>query len=500
MKQRRIRCLILNAILLASALIAGCASPPRLTTSAHILAAGDSGHCAQFFLTLDRVAEQTNSLDAGDGRIEGYPYLRINRLLASFRKEVTEDERFNVWLKHLQELDIKARSYEIANLPKASLQHHFQGMHTQALINKVRTCGDLLKKIDFKHPQQRLQLQEQAQVISEYHPLPQVLGLYPLSRLIVAEAVNQWHAQARKEFSPRAPEYAQSQHYIYSGPRPTQAHLQEMLDNTSRDALGLPNYSAATLSALFTRYSPLWVVKQHSDDDRIGRPYWLSSDQPSVDAKFPVTYTHLSLTRFQGQVLTQLNYIIWFAARTPQHPFDLYAGVLDGVNLRITLNDKGQPMLYETIHNCGCYYKAYPTAQLTVKQPLKIPEPPLILPAPTLDHSTQILAVAMDKANHYVQHLYPAPPLNARGTMDYSLDDYHQLRSLEDQTDTRKSLFNSFGSVSNTDRLERFILWPTGIYSPGAMRQWGRQPIAFAGQRHFDDPHDMETMFTLTKP
>ncbi len=79
--------------------------------------------------------------------------------------------------------------------------------------------------------------------------------------------------------------------------------------------------------------------------------------------------------------------------------------------------------------------------------------------------------------------------------MSYSLSDYHQLRSLEHQTGDRKSLFNSLGTVTNTDRLERYMLWPTGVYSPGAMRQWGRQPVAFAGEQHFDDPHYMEKMF-----
>ena len=44
-------------------------------------------------------------------------------------------------------------------------------------------------------------------------------------------------------------------------------------------------------------------------------------------------------------------------------------------------------------------------------------------------------------------------------------------------------------------RLERFILWPTGVLSSGAMRQWGRHSVAFAGRRHFDDPFFMDRMF-----
>jgi hypothetical protein len=56
-------------------------------------------------------------------------------------------------------------------------------------------------------------------------------------------------------------------------------------------------------------------------------------------------------------------------------------------------------------------------------------------------------------------------------------------------------MFQQNGITRGTERLERLILWPTGVYSPGAMRQWGRHAVAFAGKRHFDDPFYMEKMF-----
>jgi len=39
------------------------------------------------------------------------------------------------------------------------------------------------------------------------------------------------------------------------------------------------------------------------------------------------------------------------------------------------------------------------------------------------------------------------------------------------------------------------LFWPMGIDSPGAMRQWGRQPTAFVGRRHFDDADLLERRF-----
>lgn len=49
--------------------------------------------------------------------------------------------------------------------------------------------------------------------------------------------------------------------------------------------------------------------------------------------------------------------------------------------------------------------------------------------------------------------------------------------------------------VPQSYRKERWILWPTGVLSPGAMRQWGRHAVAFVGERHFDDPYLVERIF-----
>ena len=68
----------------------------------------------------------------------------------------------------------------------------------------------------------------------------------------------------------------------------------------------------------------------------------------------------------------------------------------------------------------------------------------------------------------------------------YSLRAYDELRSIE-TSQGRRNLFGVNGIVSGSERGERYLLWPSGIESPGAMRQWGRHATAFVGRRHFDD-------------
>ncbi len=102
----------------------------------------------------------------------------------------------------------------------------------------------------------------------------------------------------------------------------------------------------------------------------------------------------------------------------------------------------------------------------------------------------------MSSRAHFVQRLSFTP--HSEGE-PYLWDDYTRLRSLEVEAGQRRSMFNKYGIVSGSERPERVLLWPMGIRSPGAMRQWGRHPTAFVGRRHYDDPYLIEQLFYLNK-
>lgn len=56
--------------------------------------------------------------------------------------------------------------------------------------------------------------------------------------------------------------------------------------------------------------------------------------------------------------------------------------------------------------------------------------------------------------------------------ISYQQRSLNELRLLE-HPQGRQSLYDRDGLVSGTARLERWLLWPSGVVSPGAMRQWG---------------------------
>jgi hypothetical protein len=475
-------------------ILVGCAIMPEISRSTHVGDSGPVGSCASFFALLDQHTEEARVLDPGAFRVRGYPYLRVNRFLASFRNEVEDSATFAAWLDQMQALDQNARRYEIANLVMDHKDTPSPENQRDELFSKVVACGKLLRSVDFEGGEQREELSRRVVVPDEYISLRRVFGLYPLISLFVAHGVTNWHLQAHRSFTPRPPVDWQAIRYVpkESGDRLT---VGQIVSQTERDALGIPQYSPEAREALFRRYAPVWQVETKGDFDQMGSPFWTYEGVLAVDNKQPVTYTLLSFTRFKSEILTQLNYIIWFPSRPTKSALDLYGGLLDGINYRVTLDKDGEPLLYESMHNCGCYYKSFPTKRLKVLEELSYAETPLILEAPDLNPSTDFMTVAMESGTHYVQHLYPLPRELPPEGFVYALVDYGQVLSLPFPKGGAKSMFSQDSIAPGSERLERWILWPTGVLSPGAMRQWGRHAVAFVGKHHFDDPYFMERMF-----
>ena len=73
----------------------------------------------------------------------------------------------------------------------------------------------------------------------------------------------------------------------------------------------------------------------------------------------------------------KLNYIIWFRSRPGN---DICVGRFDGLVWRVTLGPDGEPWLYDSIHNCGCYHTFIPTGHLRLRDdlPTMYFEPPLV--------------------------------------------------------------------------------------------------------------------------
>jgi hypothetical protein len=200
-------------------------------------------------------------------------------------------------------------------------------------------------------------------------------------------------------------------------------------------------------------------------------------------------------TRYREHVLVQLVYTIWFAERPASGPFDLLAGRLDGVMWRVTLAPDGEPVLYDSIHACGCFHMFFPTPRARARPaPDSLDEwafVPQSLPRAVEDERP---VVSIASGTHYLERVRFE---RAASLVRYAFRPYEELRSLPRAGGVHASAFAPDGIVPGTERAERFFFWPMGIASAGAMRQWGRHATAFVGRRHFDDAHLLERRFEL---
>lgn len=466
-----------EALCLAATLLGGCAA---VSPEAPVAGPPD---CVALFEAVDAAIDRAGVRDGGEHRPSGFPYLRSNRFLASFAGEL-EPAQLPDWLGHLRQLDLAARKAELANLNNPDW--------TRGQLAALAECGARWMAQDALSPRRMQQLQGAVAVPDDYSALARTLGVYPLSALFLRMGVSAYQQGILSEYRAdwQAPQ-ASWQLWEVAASEARSMTAQPW----HRDSLGIPQLAAGTRAALLARHAPAFLIDRRGDFDEPGRPL----PGAGFEAR-PEIYQHFSWTRFHGQVLPQLVYVLWFSRRPPEGPLDPYAGALDSVIWRVTLDADGQPLLYDSVHSCGCYHSLYPARRLALAGRSEAWQERPVMPQGQVPWSD--VAVVLDSGRHYVRRVIPRIQAEAlvEETAALTPVSYDLLRMLPVGGSRRASLFRSDGLVAGSERLERYWLWPSGVPDPGAMRQWGRQATAFIGRAHFDDPQALERWFEAPAP
>jgi hypothetical protein len=492
----------LSALLLLS-LFAGCASAPRQNDIA-----GPEAECLEVFRRVDQAVASAGVGDGMAARVEGFPYLRVDRFLASYAGENLSDAQFAEWMNRMVALGSQARSLEIANLPAReaeALGHALWDIAREKawVAPALAKCTARLAAADYADPERRSLLRTAAVVPDDYSAGLRVAGLYWLTRIPFASGVRKWQAEVRDSFAQplsAVPVSGELKIYVPPPGRLSATEIAALLGRAPANALGIPNPRGADLEALFRMFAPVFVVDTAGDADRPGELGWREDARPHIVSQIPVVYRRASYARYQGQALLQLNYWLWFPERPKGAGWDILGGHLDGLLWRVTLAPDGWPWVYDSIHPCGCYHLFFPTARAVPKaQPDTLDETVFIPQTlPRIEPGARA-ELRLDSGTHYLQRVTVRDG-TAHGAAEYRFDEDDSLRSLPLPGGGRRSLFRLDGIVPGTERGERWLFWPMGVAEPGAMRQWGRHATAFVGRRHFDDPWLLERYFTLDQP
>ena len=262
-----------------------------------------------------------------------------------------------------------------------------------------------------------------------------------------------------------------------------------------RDALGVPLVSAAVKQRLLDGHAPVIALSPQGDFDRFGELTLSPEGLAAVKPEKPVVYRRVAFTRFGGSTLVQLVYLYWFSERPKTGPLDLLGGALDGVMWRVTLDEKGQPLLYDSAHACGCYHLFFPTPAL---RPKPSPESGMewaFVPAPAPSLGAWRAGGVEARSAHPLpqRRCRPRQISAARPTKAWSFA--AALVAAGRIPADRRSLYGTDGIVPGSQRGERYFFWPMGVRDAGAQRQWGHHATAFVGRRHFDDADLIERRF-----
>ncbi len=479
MRGLRLGCKGLWAALLSGAL-AACAHPQATELTGWFR---DFNNCRDEYAAMDARVAAAGVGDAAYYRVPGYPYLRSNRILASFRNEVQGVNQVGGWIRQLREFDQEAREYEYINL----------GMTIkEAAIQRFRflNCGRALASTDLDDPAGYARLLAVVQPADEYSTLARAIGLYPLAVPLMRSRLSSTRETTLRELGqPVEKLESPAPLWLWSAkPAEDLGLLRNAYARAVPDELGLPGLVDSEWRAFAEYYAPELWIETADDSDKPAAPQ-LGRDGTSADVGQPLVNYQISFTRFDSAALAQISYFVWFRSSRKADS----GSSLDGFIWRVTLDPKGRPLVYESLHESGSDHRWFPAQPLALRPASGYwQEPPLVAPGLAPE---RLATLRLAAGTHELRHVTGPEPAHGASPRQYELRRYEDLFTLPIPDGGSRSLFDPDGKVKDAYSTDPLGWIGSGLRQPGVLRQYGHHAIAHIGRSHFDDPFLLETVF-----
>lgn len=478
-----------RAIILGLSL-GGCSSLPHAPPPFDITDA-ETRHCFALYQSLNKVAEATETVDARHARVPGMPFLRTSRFWASFDPHSMDSAAYRAWLRHQNVLAVEGLTLEWLRLREDRRRALVPALpdSRKAVEQTLTACGNQL--VNELSVQPRL---AQIKVKDHYQTWKRWLGVYPLMAAPFYRGVVKEHdelSQRQTQFAEQMPVTTTGDWHFFGGQRddPTPTDGLTLLSQRPVDPLGIPIVDSTTQRQLLDAFRPTIAIQMGNarlaGNDRPIRLSLNEEGQLQNDPSRPTLYTDLSLGRYRDQTTIQLTYSVWFSERRSEGALDLLAGRYNGVTWRVHLLPSGAVIGFDKMHLCGCWYQFFPAMGFKPRPDLPFTQEPLHLGDSVDPRARQTLWLASN--THHLLGVSAGPEIASGERWEFL--PYDSLRAISRAgTDRHVSPFDEEGLLPESERLERWVFWPMGIRSPGALRLFGTHATAFIGRRHFDDP------------
>ncbi len=136
------------------------------------------------------------------------------------------------------------------------------------------------------------------------------------------------------------------------------------------NAVYTPEQGPAGTPGLVAKWAPVLVqllperpVHYDLKEDHLGRPHPVRAGDGQIHVRVetddPVVYWYEETKPIGDHVRRQITYAAWYPSRPGQWALDLDRGEVDGISLRLTLDERDRPLLFEVIQNCGCGHQLW---------------------------------------------------------------------------------------------------------------------------------------------
>lgn len=398
--------------------------------------------CAPRFSELDTQVEKAKVGDATYLKIDGFPYLRTDRMLASFDEELKDIEVYDTWLLALRDNDSYARRIELDNLGMSLNER-------STAVSDMRLCAVWLSFFDLSDPER---LEELLAAVSK------------------AKATAHLQAQTPAPLpdpSPRSGELTQLTAIVGEA-------IDDALKNFAlmpRDSLSRTGFTDDGWLALAAHHAPTWLIEKADKGDRPGAVRVNEGNEIVLDTRTPTVYFMPHFARAGETSLIQFHYFLWFERDDGQG--------IDGLIWRVTLDSGGHPLIYDSLRADGSDHRWHQAQTLKAKDVL--PKNVRV----TAPIGTQGAVVTLAPSGSQVRSVSPRPDaMNAQG-VTYRLEPYESLMTLPRPNGGTTSAFDPQG---------RFRLMAAG---GRVIPQWGSHPPLPLYGLMYDDPHLIEASFEL---
>ena len=497
MKIIRFRFILLLTFLL---FLSGCA--PFLSRPTSFSFETPEG-CKEFLNRLDEIVKEAGVRDASSVSVPGFPYLRANRFLASLKKNVKSDKEKRDWVRWMQELDLESRKKEISNLPDQAILSvkikDVEKIDWENLCAQVKSCSSKLLNYDQAGPGFYEMLFSLVHVPDEYSFFRRTMGLYPLISIPVAAVTERSRNKIKSRFETPLDVLPVDGYLKAFIPTEkiflSESDVREIIGRSKMNPLRVPQLDKNQEEKLVWSFAPILIQDVAASYDQIGEVMWRKG-RVEINPEKPTVYYYLSHAFLKGEPALQINYVLWYSERAGERPPGIEKGHLDGLTIRMSLDDRGKVFMADVINNCGCYHFFAPQKERVgqvLTRPLMFDAfVPQWLPTVT---GGEHLGIRINSGWHQVQRLISAGEFP--NSSPYTLIPYAVLEALPREDCRTESIFNSKGIAKGSDRIERFILFSMGIRAIGSMRQRGCHAIELIGKEHFDNPSLFDQNFVF---